>query len=217
MDYWLGEPQHDLEGAFWSLYVEVKFYALFGVMFIAFGERLALVGLAAGAVAGSRLIGHFGEQSASLEFVHQAGLLLGGRYFGWFLIGALGRRAFVACSWRACGWVALALPLAIGWFKGPNLIPVLAALGLFFAALASVHVQRALNWRPLLFFGFISYPLYLIHENLLVASIAKFGATGGLAALLSPVPGFVGLVAVAFAIATWGEPLLRHGLARRGR
>lgn len=212
--YGLDPAQRDLEGAFWSLYVEVKFYVLFGVLFFALSERAALIGLALVAVAGSRLLGYLGDQSVAAEYIHQAGLGLGGRYFGWFLLGALARRAFVERSCRAWALVALASPLAIGWFKGPNLVPVFAALALFFVALASPLAQRPLRGRALLFFGFISYPLYLIHENMLVASIVKIGATGGVLALLSPAPGFVLLAAIAFAIAKWGEPALRSGLVR---
>jgi peptidoglycan/LPS O-acetylase OafA/YrhL len=42
-------------------------------------------------------------------------------------------------------------------------------------AILSERFQRLLASRVLGFFGAISYPLYLLHENMMIAMIAKLG------------------------------------------
>jgi peptidoglycan/LPS O-acetylase OafA/YrhL len=63
---------------------------------------------------------------------------------------------------------------------------------LFAAAQRSVRLQRLLAARPLLFAGFVSYPLYLLHNELGVGLIAT--AAPALSPLLRP---FLPLIMIA--------------------
>ena len=51
----LGSPQGVLEGAFWSLFVEVKFYIIFGALYFLLGRKAALIGLGLIFIISSRL------------------------------------------------------------------------------------------------------------------------------------------------------------------
>ncbi len=53
----LGSPQGVLEGAFWSLFVEVKFYIIFGALYFFLGRKAALIGLGLIFIISSRLFG----------------------------------------------------------------------------------------------------------------------------------------------------------------
>ena len=93
-----------------------------------------------------------------------------------------------------------------------------AALGvvcLFGVAMVSVHFQRLLSTRALLFLGFISYPLYLVHENVMVSLI---GTVGRLAPWMPPasVPLLpIGLViTIGWLLATHVEPRVRSAVSR---
>ncbi len=67
----------------------------------------------------------------------------------------------------ASGHLAL-LAAAVGmifWFaKLPEAIVTAMAAGILY--LATTGKLPFLNWRPLLWLGFISYPLYLTHQNM---------------------------------------------------
>jgi peptidoglycan/LPS O-acetylase OafA/YrhL len=87
--------------------------------------------------------------------------------------------------------------------------------------MTSGRLQRALGNRVLQFFGFVSYPLYLMHENFMIAVVSELGR------LDIPVPGYIYplipvavLCAVAYVVARYVEPHSRqwlHAAAQVGR
>jgi peptidoglycan/LPS O-acetylase OafA/YrhL len=80
---------------------------------------------------------------------------------------------------------------------------------LFAGALAIPVIQRSLSNRFLVFVGFTSYPLYLIHEHALVGLIQLLGLKSPVAVVL-PIST---LLVVAWLIARFGEPLIRRLIA----
>lgn len=76
---WLGV--HSLEGTFWSLYAEMKFYVFAGLLYFAFGRRAAIYGL----------IGGFAVYWMSKPFdgLHWLAYQLSMNYWAWFACGAL--------------------------------------------------------------------------------------------------------------------------------
>ena len=64
---------------------------------------------------------------------------------------------------------------------------------------------------PLTFMGFISYPLYLIHENALVGFTVKVhNHLAFVPDMMSPLPGIAFIVVSAWIIAAFLEPRLKE-------
>lgn len=152
-------------------------------------------------------------------------LLLSLQHFGWFASGAGfyeytksrdGRVLFASFA------IALAnsLTVAVSSEEGPW-PPLLFAIGItcvFGGAVWNVRIQRTISFPVLLFFGFVSYPLYLIHENMLISLVVKVGRLGG------PMPGWglplvsLGVVlALSYGIARFFEVPLKRAIQGAGR
>lgn len=225
-----GREFQDFEGAFWSLFVEFRFYVIFGVLYFTLGAGrasrvllvLSLTGFA------SRLIEmRFPPQVAArsaLDFLQTA---LDLKFLPWFLIGmaAYEFKAVEGCEAirgrRQWGLLLLAaLPLIFSERRQIHILVILLVAflyGVFGSGGKAIYQSR---W--LLFFGYVSYPLYLIHENAGVALIERTRALApALPDLLLPLPAIVIVTLVASLIARYGEgPLqriLRALLLTRGK
>lgn len=170
-----------VDGAYWSLAVEIKFYALVALCFALLRDRFWM------AIAGIALLG-----LALFEFGHTKQVLLA-PYAPLFLAGMAAwfwlfeeRRLpalVLACeslvlyiAYRHC----YELPRVSPWL--PHLC-ILGASGLMITLLA-----LGLNTRlgPLSAIGRVSYSLYLVHQNIGVIIIASLTAIG-----LSDFPAFL--------------------------
>lgn len=177
---------HSIEGPFWSLYVEVKFYLIFGILYFLIGEMKSVWML--GFVF---LVGHFSfyaEHSALAKslltavhapssFVNIISIISDFCHFqsyGFFVMGAL-LFLYYGSSRRTYLYLALGIGLvpAIGdmGLRTTNLLFIL----LIWCALQSHAIRVVLANRFFLWVGFISYPLYLVHEGMMVALIVKIG------------------------------------------
>ena len=176
-----GFPKNNLEGTFWSLYVEFKFYLFAALFYFWKGARFliaALVTVFIGAMA-ITLINH-NVTSEYTTLIDKLVYISSFRYFGWFAAGA----SFYLFSknkdkgkdykWFYIGLlIAIASSLSVKEF---DLKPAFVAtsMSVFFAfSVLSTKLQALLSNRVFLFFGFISYPFYLIHENTLISMIIK--------------------------------------------
>jgi peptidoglycan/LPS O-acetylase OafA/YrhL len=104
-------------------------------------------------------------------------------------------------------------------YIGPNLtvlIHVVAAAGIILAVMSSGLMQRVLMWRPVLFLGRISFPLYLLHfmilgsytSYLFVTLSAKMSMKTAM--LITLVPTFAVLISAAYLFARYvDEPAIR--------
>jgi peptidoglycan/LPS O-acetylase OafA/YrhL len=213
----LGSPQGVVEGAFWSLFVEVKFYFIAGILYFTIGGRKMIAVLTAlflCAAALSKLQHTFpGAPLHGPDLVLQAA---SAGQFGWFAAGALYYRYFherTTLLFAAATAVALAAAVATGGLRLPQTVAALVVVLLFSAAVALPPIQVALSRRLLLFIGFISYPLYLLHENMMVAMIVKIGrATPWVPALLMPILPILAVIGAGSLIAVYIEPWLRKKL-----
>jgi len=187
-----------LEYAFWSLFVEVKFYVMFGIIFFAFGINTAI----------ACLIGLFLGHILNSHFVS----FLSPGFMGWFASGAMYYLYFKEgnSKWLWMGLLTSLVSAALlSRGEGANLAAIIMSL-FFVAVLLSERLQSVVGSRFLLFFGFISYPLYLIHENMMVSLIIKFGHwTPFLPGFLLPVIPIIIVAAIAWFVAMYMETGLR--------
>lgn len=206
-----------IEGAFWSLFVEVKFYLLFGTLYF-YNRRTALRNLVA-IFLGAFTYVAAGKMSPDLALPLIDQILfnmLSLQYFGWFCVGSLLYRAYVDNSkLLALASTLMMIPtVLIMYGKG---LPIVSACGLvyiaFYLALNNRVVSAVFASRLFVFLGFISYPLYLIHENAMVAmTIKTHHHAPYLPDLLTPWPGIAVIVLASYLIAKYLEPFLREGL-----
>lgn len=214
-----GSPQGVLEGAFWSLFVEMKFYVIAGALyFLVGGNRMiaALFGLFLVVPATLAIAAIFpgADVRAPQLFAEWFSL----RYFGWFTAGALYYRYFRDPNSTVLGLAVVAALAAAAAQDGYQRYPQVFALSVVIAftlAMTSPWVRRLLTSRFALFLGFVSYPLYLIHENMMVSAIAKLGKMApSLPASLLPVLPMLWVCAVAWLVARFAEPWLREKIRR---
>jgi peptidoglycan/LPS O-acetylase OafA/YrhL len=199
-----------VEGVYWSLYVEVIFYLVFGALYFILGEARALV-----AMTGAFLV------AVAAKFAHAAPdkmvESLGVMYWGWFMVGALiyrwtqnpdGRLALAAAALGAlCPFTLWNAPDP---GAGTQILAVLV-VSVFFLAAMSERAQAILSHRVLLVLGFVSYPLYLLHENLMVALIVKLGrAAPWIPDALLPVAPIAVVLVLAWLVAKYVEPAMRQ-------
>lgn len=215
----IGAPQGVIEGAFWSIFVEVKFYVIFGLLYFRLGGSAAIAVLfglyllaPAIILAGRLPVLQDTDLSVARAIVGGASF----EFFGWFAAGALfyryfhERRPALFAAATACALIAAVLP----GFTSNVSLPATVAIALFFAASVAIRpLQRVLANPVLLTLGFASYPLYLIHENTMVAMIVKLGhAAPGIPAVALPLLPMAVLVAIAWVIARYLEPAMRERL-----
>ncbi len=192
-------PQGMLEGAFWTLFVEVEFYVLFGSLYYLVGVNAAIVSLVALCL----------MLEAGLPVIWRFPFL---QHMGWFAAGAMYYRYYVS---QRNGWLATALVTALACAvlqlgdTESRIVGVLI-VGLFTFAIINQRVQDIVSHRSLLFLGAISYPLYLVHENMVVALTVKVGRwMPGLPGVLWPVVPMACVIGISFCVAEYGEPALR--------
>jgi len=208
-----------LEGAFWSLFVEFKFYvfaaliyywkgrnALFGFLLAAF--LLYVLSDVARKHGGGSAVVALNDLFNTLSF----------ETFSWFASGAA---FYVFFKTKELRWWIFALCLAIagplgfhqqtaGGFVAATAVSLMFALTLYVPA-----IRIPLDTRVLQFFGYISYPLYLVHENMMVAAIIKLGREFAFIPrfVLPSIP-IAMLVALAYLITRYVEPRV-HALILR--
>ncbi len=209
----LGIQVNSIENAFWSLYVEFKFYLIAGGIYYFLGRKLlipCLILLFLGPILISKVQTFLHLET--FNFVSTIAYELSLKYFGWFAAGAL---FYVFHQTRDNIYYVSALFVSAlsAYSTGEHFAGVIAALlvsGLFAISIKAVWLQQLLKSKLLLLFGLISYPLYLIHENILVSLIIKMkGLTPWLDMYLYPLAPIVFISIISFCIAKFFEPLAK--------
>jgi peptidoglycan/LPS O-acetylase OafA/YrhL len=217
-----------IEGAFWSLYVEVRYYLLIGLLYFAIGRRAALITILTLTLYRYAIITAIALHGAGLDFTPFALVrwaettlplrhlleTIGVQHFVWFFIGST---YYLYVSEHRLIYFAASLLTSLvavidGIEGGAGYVFVVT---LFAAAVWFGGVKRLLAGRIFLLLGFVSYPLYLLHENMLVASVVKLGwlAPGPPWAILPLIP-IAGLIGLAYLVARFAEPALKSSLKR---
>ena len=176
---------NSLEGAFWTLYVEVFFYIFAGFIFFLMGRKIFMIMLFM--MLPLYITGELVAPGAFELLFTCTGL----HSFGWFYIGCCvyeiknnNKNPVIIASL----FITLTLNLLSGYilFKDNygigNIIFLLILFIIFIGSFYIPAITTTMKNKCLLFFGFISYPLYLIHENLIVALsnslISSFNLSG---------------------------------------
>jgi peptidoglycan/LPS O-acetylase OafA/YrhL len=164
-----------LEGAFWSIYVEFKFYMIAGFIYFILGRKYLIPSLFVLFIF-SILISYISDEVdiTCINIIQRICSELSLKHFGWFTSGAL-FYLFYQSKKESHFFIAVGISIFSSLFVGnlTSIISVLILSGLFATSLRVVTIQRILATKILVFFGFISYPLYLLHENALVSMIVK--------------------------------------------
>jgi len=158
---WLGRPHLDV--VYWTLALELKFYALMLLVFAAGGlRRLDLVaGVWLAALAGYRLA--VGPLGWSDPFVVRLALNL--PYGQLFIAGIV----FYQMHTVGRTWWRYALIVACLALQGAEDTPTALIVGVVLCAIVDAFARGKLAWivcRPLVLLGTISYALYLTHNTL---------------------------------------------------
>jgi peptidoglycan/LPS O-acetylase OafA/YrhL len=178
---------YSIDGVYWSLYVEVQFYALACVAYFAARKRFRVI------------IGVLSAITCALLFARiplvspLSNNLFMPLFLPWFVMGV----GFHALALRA-DWPIGAFLVSVGTLEliaqsaaGTRdavpigvvvLVPILFAAALWFRPLVAT-----LSLRPLVTIGGASYGLYLIHENVGIAVLHSLppmnGTVGGIVAV----------------------------------
>ena len=189
-----------VDGVYWSLAVEVKFYLWIALAFLALKGRF-WIGLIA--------VGLVGTVLEVLPHGHGLAVaVLISPYMGFFLAGVALWFAAFEKKHRPALWCALAAAViyAAHWRDvevngAPSLLGHAYVLGLTAALAALLMRHAALPWGPLPYLGRISYSLYLLHQNLGVALIGWLKSSlhwPDMLAFAAAVAFAVGLAALSF-------------------
>ena len=204
-----------LEASFWSLYVEVKFYLLFGLLYFFSGARTAIAGILGAYVVW--LLATYGlPRETTFRFLLST---LSLNQFGWFACGSLCYLYYTTKEKNLLVSAILTGLLSLGSLdlttKGTPIVG-LCILTIFIGTIYADWLKPIFTNRLFMFVGFVSYPLYLIHENMLIALIIKLGNQQTFIPYFAlPVLPILFLLLVAYCIANYIEPALQRLLRRR--
>jgi len=210
-----GAGFYSIDGAYWSLYVEVQFYALACLVYFTAGQWFRMIMGLLSAVACALLLVRIPLASPL------SNNLLIPYFLPWFVMGvgfhalALRAQRRAGAGLIALGTLELLAPLLAGVHDAVPLGVVVGVPILFAAAIWFRPVASLLAWRPMVTIGAASYGLYLIHQNVGVAilhSLPPMSAAGG---ALAAVAVAAGCAAVAVASFRWIETPLSRALRAR--
>lgn len=164
----------DLDGAFWTLWTEARFYVLVAVLVVVGITRRRVLAFAAlwplaGALAqqagqplvATVLIADYSPYFAGgmlLYLLHRCGHDL----LTWLLVGM---QALFALHF-ALGYYPVALTRATGWATSGTLVAVVSTACFGLVALVTLTRVNRVGARWMTTLGALTYPLYLVHEKL---------------------------------------------------
>lgn len=220
-----GGPAHWVEGVYWTLWAEVRFYALIALTFL-LSPRALFIWVWAGvqALSTAMQIG----LSLGYEFPVLLMLLFQPGYLGWFSLGICGylfrsgRTSLPVIVTGLLGAVGVAEGAVLTFEGGALALPDDAARATalyvaicvpFVLFLVRSKLISALRSPPLVALGLASYPLYLFHERPALAGL-KYASEAGWPDWLGVVAVLVTLIASALLIHRLVEDPAKRVLTR---
>lgn len=200
-----------VEGVYWSLLVELKFYVLM-LLLLAFGQKQRLLTFLS-VWLGLTLVQYFTGGFPALQF------FLMPEYASYFISGAL------FCMAMREGWTARILLLLLAsyvsamlWAEGRVLVRDVTSIRIVVTGMYLLMLAVTLGWfkpfarKGLMQIGLLTYPLYLIHQIIgylilnQLAGINRFLALGLVCGLM---------IGLAYAIAQYVERPIASALKVR--
>lgn len=208
-----------LEGPFWSLYVEFKFYVIAALIYFWIGSKNLVIALFLCSIV-CFFLAKIAPNSDNIFLINldSVMVLLSGKHFGWFAAGAAfylftksGNKAWYLFGLFIC--VISSAMLAYQSKSIATFIAIIVLISVFVLSLTSVKLQHILSHKFLLYLGFISYPLYLLHENMMISIILKFSAVipANLSFLL-PIFAIIFISFIAYLVAKYIEKSIKKTL-----
>ncbi|HHC6463297.1 acyltransferase family protein [Vibrio parahaemolyticus] len=154
-----------IEGVFWTLYIEVVYYIISAIVYFSFGREVLKFVIAALFFLSYGFIHVFQDFSYFNQIafiIRKLGLI----YYVWFFIGMLFYESYKGCSKSFLLIVLAVITVAI---TDNNKIVALLTIALFLFSFSDTLLKKVLEMKWIVFVGMISYPLYLIHENMSVS------------------------------------------------
>lgn len=204
-----------IDVAYWSLFVEVRFYALAALLYFAAPRRFTPLfyggsTVIVGAYVALQGLGH-GTQAEWLQWLFAA------KFLPWFVLGIAARAAAQnrqGVALRGVGLATLQVG-ALSWHAGAAVsAQPMALLLVVVLMLGPLRWPRLAGWlsvRPLVDLGASSYCLYLLHQYAGLALLGMLARTWGLqgtAALPLAIAIAVGMVGVSRTIHRhWEDPI----------
>jgi peptidoglycan/LPS O-acetylase OafA/YrhL len=215
-----------MDGAYWSLYVEVKYYLLAGALYFlnrtAFARNMVLLSTAV-------LLGYLCCALAAPLVSRAIYLLLIPEFLPWFVLGIGFYQHYSGAArsrWLGTVMAGLLQLLCLGFLHHQSwalAIPALLA-ACFLAAMHSAALQRLLGAKPVIAVGIASYGLYLLHQNVGLAfihALPAFPQSHSLGPILEALLTMLGCAVIAYAsfilIETPANKALLQWLLRRNR
>ncbi|QUM83598.1 acyltransferase [Moritella sp. 28] len=171
----LGMKIISLEGAFWSIYVEMMFYVFSCVIYFVFGRRFILKSIFI-AFSISYIFVVINKLTGIDVSVSKVVNVIGFSNYGWFFIGCFiyekinGR---VNKADHLMMVIVIFCNLSFAYNDISKLVFMICILCFFCYSFYSHRIKVIFTSKFFVFFGLVSYPLYLIHENMMVASTVK--------------------------------------------
>jgi len=217
LSYIFNTTINPLETVFWSLYVEVKFYFIFGILYFTLGKKKAITGMVV-LFALSLIFNLLASVSSSFEFLGTLTLQLGFPLLAWFSIGAL---AYLYYTEKKAKYLIFIISLlVIGQLvMGSNdimeIVCLIIIMGIFLLPICFEKIRFLFSNKFLLLIGFVSYPLYLIHSNATMALTVKLHNNFSvIPKILLPIIPMGVMILIAYIIAKFIEPNLRKFIRR---
>jgi peptidoglycan/LPS O-acetylase OafA/YrhL len=179
----LGTPVHAIDGAYWSLFVEVKFYFWACLLFFVFKEHrfLTVFAIFFNVVLALEA---FGVLVSNRFIISASTALFAAPYLPWFGGGVAFFYLFHDRKNTLAGLLAIETLVMVGvraiTADVASEIPFdLAFYALFFLFVFHRKRVHVFDWKPLALIGEASYSLYLLHQNVGVTLIALMGSLVG--------------------------------------
>ncbi len=214
----VGAGFRSLDEAFWSLYVEVKFYLIAALSYYTIRDKKA-VGIALLYL----IYLLFFASSLLFEEVHlvlsalSVFTFIGVQYYGWFLVGifffrywrtGVSSNAYFSLLFGCLAVIEASIGKGYEVFLHSSLVVVI-----FWLSFSSKHFSKAMSSRLITGLGLVSYPLYLVHQNFVTGlAIELFRVYDGLWVSLYPLLSLILVLCVSVVLAKY-EPMVKTAFA----
>ena len=170
-----GTSMKSIDGAFWSIYVEIQFYILISIFYYVFRDRsgtmIFLIFVVFLLFESFHNLFFLGNDTS--VFIYKLSKIWGLNHYGWFCFGIFFYKYWSTEEHKyyhlsiASGAISL-IYLSYEEQSLFILLPASLLILLFVFSFNNIFIINMLKNKVFLFFGAISYPLYLIHQNFII-------------------------------------------------